>query len=128
MHVQTAVVQGQFAAQGQLRQFLLVQRLAGLAHQRFQQTAFGHGEGQFLLVDTDHAAHRAESQVAQFELAGRRHRMAAAQHGAQAGGEFARVAGLCQVVVSAQLQTQNTVQRLAACREHDHRQVRVFGA
>ncbi|MDT4879817.1 hypothetical protein FQZ97_1155260 [compost metagenome] len=78
MHIEAAVVQGQLAAQGDLRQFLLVQRLARLLEQRFEQAAFGNGEGLFLLIDADHATHRAESQVTQFDLAGHRRRVAAA--------------------------------------------------
>jgi hypothetical protein len=66
-------------------------------------------------------------QVAQFDLAGHRRRMAAAQHGTQACGQFAGIAGLGQVVVGTQLQTEDAVQRLTACREHEYRELRVIG-
>ncbi|MOA02255.1 hypothetical protein D3C78_1216990 [compost metagenome] len=128
MHVQAAVVQGQLAAEGDLRQFLFVQGLARLLEQGFQQAAFGDGEGEFLFVDADHAAHRAETQVAQFQLAGHRCRVAAAQDGAQAGGQLSRVAGFGQVIVGAKFQAENTVQGLAPGREHQHRQIRVIAA
>ena len=54
--------------------------------------------------------------------------MAAAQHGAQAGGQLAGVAGLGQIVIGAQLQAQDAVQRFASGREHQHRQIRVVVA
>ena len=125
MHVQAAVVQGQLAAQGDLRQLLFVQRLAGLAQQGFEDAAFRHGQGDVALVDGDHAAHRAETQVAQLHLAGHGRRVAAAQHGAQAGGQLAGVAGLGQIVIGAQLQAQDAVQRFATRRQHQHRQIGV---
>ncbi|MCY1433385.1 hypothetical protein D9M71_494120 [compost metagenome] len=128
MHVQAAVVQGQLAAEGDLRQFLFVQGFAGLLEQGFQQAAFGNGEGELLLVDADHAAHRAETQVAQFHLAGHRRRVATAQDCAQAGGQFPWVAGLGQVIVGAEFQAEDTVQRFAPGREHQYGQVRVIAA
>ncbi len=47
VHVEAAVVQGQLATEGQLRQFLFVQRFAGLLEQGFEQAAFGNGKCQF---------------------------------------------------------------------------------
>ncbi len=81
-----------------------------------------------MVVDDHHAAHWAEAQVAQFKLAGDRCGVAAAQYRAQAGGQFPRITGLGQVIVCAQLQAQNPVQRLAACRQHQHWQVGMVGA
>jgi len=114
MHVQAAVVQGQFAAQGDLCQLLLVQRLSRLAQQGLEQTAFGNGQGDGVLVDSGHAAHRAKAQVSQFYLAGYRGRVAAAQYSPQTGGQFAGVAGFGQIVIGAQLEPENTVQGFAA--------------
>ena len=51
MHVQAAVVERQLAAEGELREFLFVQRLAGLLEQGFQQAAFGNGQGDVLFAD-----------------------------------------------------------------------------
>ena len=113
VHVEAAVVQGQLAAEGQLRQFLFVQRLAGLLEQGFEQAAFGDGQGQFFFVDADHAAHWAETQITQLELRRYGGRMAAAQHGAQACGQFAGVAGFGQVIVGAQFEAEDAVQRFA---------------
>ncbi|MNH98493.1 hypothetical protein D3C73_512150 [compost metagenome] len=121
MHVEAAVVEGQLAAEGDLRQFLFVQRLTGLLEQGFEQTAFGNGEGKLLLVDADHTAHRAETQVAQLQLAGHRRRMTAPQYGAQAGCQFPWIARLGQVIVGAQFQAEDAVQGFAPGREHQHR-------
>ena len=81
MHVQAAVVQGQLAAQGQLRQGLLVYRFAGLLQQGFEDAAFRQGQADFLLADADHAAGLAVAEVAELQLADRGRRQAAAQHG-----------------------------------------------
>ncbi|MNG18106.1 hypothetical protein D3C84_1021390 [compost metagenome] len=97
-----------------MREFLFVQRLAGLLEQGFEQAAFGNRQGELLFIDADHTAHRAETQVAQLDLAGRRRRMAAAQHGAQTGCQFPRVAGFGQIVVGTELQTKDAVQGFAA--------------
>ena len=128
MHVEAAVVQGQLAAQGNLRQLLFVQRLAGLAQQRLKQTAFRHGQGNVMFVDGDHAPRRAETQIAQLQLGGHGGRVAAAQDSAQAGGQFARVTGFGQVIIGAQFEAENTVQRFATGRQHQHGQVRVVVA
>jgi len=67
-----------------------------------------------VLVDGGHAAHRAETQVAQLDLGGDGGRMAAAQYRAQAGGQLTGVARFGQIVIGAQFQAQNPVQRFAA--------------
>ncbi len=128
MHVQAAVVEGQLAAQRQLRQGLLVQRLAGLAQERFEDAAFGKGQADLLAVDLRHAARQVQRQVAQLHLRAGLRRVGSPQHGAQPCGEFARVAGLGQVVVGAQFQTEDAVQRLAAGGQHQHRQVGMVAA
>lgn len=113
MHVEAAVVQGQFAPEGDLRQFLLVQRLAGLLEQGLEQAAFGNGQGELLLVDADYATHRAETQVAQFHLARGGGRVTAAQHGSQARGQLTGIARFGQVVVGAEFEAENSIKRLA---------------
>ena len=57
MHVQAAVIQGQFAAQRQLCQFLFVHRFARLAQQRLQQAAFGKRQRNVMLADTGYAGY-----------------------------------------------------------------------
>lgn len=49
----------------------------------------------------------------------------AAQHGANAGRQLARVEGLGDVVIGAELETQDAVDVVAAGGEHDHGQVAV---
>ncbi|MNL44151.1 hypothetical protein D3C87_1667090 [compost metagenome] len=99
-----------------------------MLEQGFEQAAFGNGKGQFFLVDADHAAHRAETQIAQLKLRRDCRRVAAAQYGAQASGQFSWVAGFGQIIVGAQFQTEDTIQRLATGREHQHRQISVIVA
>jgi hypothetical protein len=53
---------------------------------------------------------------------------AATQHRAQAGSQFPRVTGLGQVIVGAQFQAEDAVQRLAPGRQHQHRQLRMVVA
>ena len=48
--------------------------------------------------------------------------MAAAQHGLDAGDQFARVEGLADIVVGAHFQPDDAVDRLVSRGEHDDRQ------
>ena len=60
--------------------------------------------------------------------AGRLERRAAAQHGVDAGQQLARVEGLGQVVVGADLEADDAVDVLALGGEHDDRRAVVGGA
>lgn len=54
----------------------------------------------------------------------RRMRQAAAQHAAYARQQLTRFERLGQVIVRAHLKSENAIQRLAARRQHNHRQTR----
>ncbi|MNP09640.1 hypothetical protein D3C76_1017540 [compost metagenome] len=82
-----------------------------------------------MAADAGDAARQVQRQVAEFQHLRRRLcRVAAAQHGAQACRELAWITGLGQVVVGAEFQAEDAVQRFAACGEHQHRQVGMFAA
>ena len=51
--------------------------------------------------------------------------MAAAQHAADAGQQFARYKRFWQIVIGAHLEAENAVERLVAGGQHDHRQRRM---
>jgi len=128
VHVEAAVVEGELASQGVLGKGLLVDGLARLREQRFEDAAFGERQADVMTADAGYAACRAVAEIAELDLAGRRGRLAAAQHGTQACGEFARVAGLGQVIVCAKFEAENPIQWLAATRQHQHRQIGMFTA
>ena len=55
-------------------------------------------------------------------------RMTASEDGSEACGEFARIAGLGQVVVGTQLQAEDPVERFTPSRQHQHGQLRMIAA
>ncbi len=93
---------------------------AGVARQRAKQLVLVGGEGLALAIHRHLAGGQVDHQAAALEtrrLAG----LGPPQHRADARQELARIEGLGEIVVGAQLQPDDLVGVVAARRHHDHR-------
>jgi hypothetical protein len=124
VHVDGAVKRLQLAAAHGLHDLVAREHAAGALGQRHQQVELvggelgrlaRHGDGAGVAVDLQRAK-------AQGLCGGRAAALGApAQHGADARQQLARLKGLGQVVVGAQLQADDAVHRVALGGEHQHR-------
>src|SRR5574343_151077 len=126
LHVQAAVEGLELAPAGQQREFFARQRLARVAHQVLEHGELARGQRQFFAVLLQHARAEVESEGAKAHHlvlarggAGGFLRRTTAQHGVDAGQQFAWVEGLAQVVVGAHFQAHDAVHVLALGGEHD---------
>ena len=84
----------------------------------------GAGQGDLGVIANDPALPAIDLEIANVEDFLRWRSALAAQDGAHAGHEFARIKGLWQVIVSAAFETRNAVGFIAACGEHNYRDLR----
>jgi hypothetical protein len=110
----------------QFEQAFALHRLAGVGDERIEQREFAAGQRHRLAVARQLAAAALECPVAEAHNAASRVRRrwrarAAAQHGFDAGDQFARVEGFAEVIVGAHFEADHAVDRLVARGQHDHR-------
>mmetsp|Transcript_21671 Transcript_21671/g.84405 ORF Transcript_21671/g.84405 Transcript_21671/m.84405 type:complete len:428 (+) Transcript_21671:1981-3264(+) len=135
LHVQAAVEGLELAAAGELGQLVAAQGLARVAHQGLEHRELAGGQRQLLAVLGQPAQREVELEGAEGDghrLLARRARgfgrRAAAQHRVDAGQQFARIEGLGEIVVRADLQADDAVHVLDLGGQHDDGRAVVGGA
>ncbi len=123
VHVDGAIERRGLAVVEILHQGVARKHASGGAHQHFQNVELEGGQLHALAGGEDLAGAGVERDAVDFQARiGRgRTRFIAAQDGADARGQFARIEGLGQVVVGAQFQAHDAVHILAARGQHDDR-------
>ena len=119
MHVDAAVERFQGHIAHPVHELLAAEHPAGALRQRAEQVELVAGQRPFLAVDQHKARRAVDGQPAEaHDLVRRRPAAAraAAQDGAQPRQQLARVEGLGQVVVGADLQPDDPVGLLTGCR------------
>ena len=127
LHVDGAVERLAVVAARQFEQALALHRASRVGDQRVEQRELAAGQRDDFAAARQLARAAIEAPVAEGDDAavriGRRRRLlAAAQHGLDAGDQFARVEGLADIVVGAHFQPDDAVDRLVSRGEHDDRQ------
>ena len=126
MYVDGAIEALQLAAERLARERGLVHHLAGVLCEREQQRELGTGEAQQLTVAERPALGGMQRQHADFHRRLTRGRAgAASQQCLDTRQQLARQRRLGEVVVGTELEADDAVERLAAGREHQHRQCMV---
>src|ERR1039458_9045163 len=123
VHVDGAIEGCGFAVIEILHEGVAGEDAAGGAHQHFENIEFEGGEFDAFAVGDHFAGAGVERDAVAFNAVGGRRGtgLVAAQDGANAGGEFAGVEGLGQIIVGAEFQADDAVDILAAGGEHEHR-------
>ena len=99
-------------------------RHAGPLREIAEQLALALGEADGLAIALQLPARDVEHEIAHAHLAGRRRRIAAAEHVADAEQKLARVEGLGEIIVDAGLEPLDTLIGLGARGEHKDRHLR----
>ena len=115
-----------FAAAGEAHELVAGQRLARPLDHRGEHGEFARGQLQRFIAAPQFAGTEVEHEGAEADalagcLRGTGRCATAAQDRADAGNELARIAGLGQVVVGADLETDDAVDVVAPGRQHDDR-------
>jgi hypothetical protein len=112
---------GRLAAQD-VHELLARQHAPGAFGQRKQQVELVRGQCARLAVDAHQPRAAVDGEPAEAQLVAGRLRAAPAQQGAHAGQQFARLERLRQVIVGADLQPDDAVERVALGGKHQDRQ------
>ena len=124
MDVDRAVEGFELLALQHVHQCVAREDAAGALGQRQQNRELVRGDGALLAVDPHDARALVDLEAAEAKNVGFRCGAAlAAQDGAQAGLQFARLEWLGEIVVGAQFEADHAVHRLAARRQHQDRDV-----
>ena len=124
-HVHAAVVRVVLAAARQTHQLIARQRLPRPADKRGKDGEFARGQALHDAIAAQFARAQIECTSTEFHISTRARRAGgyatAAQHGAHAGNQFARTAGLRKVVIRADFQADDAIHFVALGREHHDR-------
>jgi hypothetical protein len=120
MHVNTSIEPDRLSAQRSQVQVPFVNGNARLFEQYPENAELGAGQIERASIATNLPGSRVKLQFSDDELSGARPPFCSPENSPDTGDQFARIARLGQIVIGAELQTQNTIQVLRPRRQHDH--------